>query len=225
MNLRIFILFAAFIIGDRAMGDSFIHLHNSEPFFLFEVSAQKMWRLEKYSTTTLRFNPGKDVRVNFEVPPSLNIIPVSRIQSENVSVRDKNEGKNANGVSYKLVYLKGWETDAYLMTYGMNSLYVNNAVGEYTEYGLSGKKVFLEMRDSFMFLDVKKLSEQQLRKIILASSYKQNLIDSEKQLNSTKGFSVSDQPDKYVVSLKGMRGGPVFHVHKKDLTVTHHNER
>lgn len=224
MLLQTIVVLMSLFSGAK-MTATHIHVHTVSPFFLFEVDEHQHWKLQAMSPSILRFNPGDTVDVDFEVPPAISMIQLKRVMPNDVVIKEKREGKNPHGVPFKAVFLKGWETNAYLMGTGEQSIYLSDGVWEHPKFGLSGKKVLAQARDSFLFLNPANLSEGEIRKIILGSAFKKHIVDHEAQQKKIAPLMINDQADKYVVSLKGMRGGPVFHVSKKDLQVQHHMER
>ncbi len=212
-------IFMSFFAGAKAVVTKHVHVYKEGPFFLFEIDEPKLWKIQAVKPSIVRFNPSDNIKTRFEVAPSINIIPTTRVDEADIVIKDKEEGENPQGVHYKAVFLKGWESRAYLMSFGNMSVYVADGVWEHPEYDLSGKNILLQMRDSFTFLDPTKLKDTEIRKVIIASSLQKMLMDHERQQNKVAELSVSSQMDKYVVSFKGMRGGPIFHIAKKNLEV------
>lgn len=221
----ILILIGIAMAKEKPMEKRFVHVHGATPFFLFHVDTVKNWNIQKFSETTLRFNPGDSVHIRFEIPPAINVIYPSRIKDHDIVIRAKEEGRNPNGVEFKAVFLKGWETNAYQMKVGSDIVYVNDGIGDHSKLGLSGDKVLKQVRDSFLFLNTNDLREAELLLIIEGSRYGKMISDMKAIAKVPITLSIDKQVDKYVVVPQGFRGGPVFHILRKDLSVMHVNEK
>ncbi len=202
-----------------------IHVHHEKPFYAYEFTTPKNWKSQKWSESSQRFLPPTNIDIHFEVPPSLDTIALERVPAEDVEWRVKEEGENAHGVTYKAVYLKGWAASGYLLSRERLKIYLIDAVGEHREFGLSGSQLLEQARDSFSFINPDHLLEKDVRRLLLASDYRKLLTDTDAQLKATTAFQIVTQGDKYVVSFKGLRGGPIFHIFKKDLRIVHFNKK
>lgn len=192
-------------------------ISREKPFLLFEYPVMPKWNDEFYSNTSLRFNPGIDVLIKFEIPPSIDILD-SQQMKPNALQHHKERGENSHGVKYESFFLKGSERKGYEFSKGENKVFVLT-LGSYLEDGLDGEKINKSMRESFDFLLADKLTESQLQKIIENSPSSQLFKDPQKPSAKPLPLEVSQRGDYYRVSIKGRRGAPVVHLLKKDLSV------
>jgi hypothetical protein len=200
-------------------------IHKKKPFFAFQYNSVTNWEVSRFDDATLRFNPGEKLNIMFEIPPALNITFGGEKESPAMTIKKVDEGKNAFGAEYKLVFLEKTRVPAYMFTLNAQKVYVENWIGDHSSDGLSGEKVLEVVKNSFQFLDSEKLTNEQIKMLIQESSFRTFFEKTDRNVKTFLDLSIDTQKDHYAVSLKSYKGGPLIHIRKKDLSVTKHPNR
>ena len=188
------------------------------PAFRFAYRQRRDWRVEPYSATSLRFNPSDKVTARYEVPPSIDVVLPDRIRPEDVTITGA-QTRTTRGVPYTPIFVKGFERKGYAFEQGNQKIFVLRVDSD-PQAGLDAADVDALLLESFEFLDKSRLTADQLRDLIEASPLAARLHEAQGLSKQPLVLDISSQPDMYVVSPKGFRGGPVFQIASDTLEVT-----
>ncbi len=153
-----FIFYFSLVFTTTAMGGklqskdkttNYLHVHNSDPKFSFEVPNFKNWRLEVQSPTYLRFHPDDSVPFDFEEPPNILIFLEKRFSELKLTISDSTH-VNKNNVSYKTLKIAGFSRLGVLFEEKDKKVILTFL--DYDGHGMDKKLAEKILLDTFKFL-------------------------------------------------------------------------